>query len=149
MLKGFRYKSGQVPTMLVDIASKSTWSAEAISAPPAPQVVPPTAEVVSKEDTAASKQPKNSKSSAVSRVEPVIKKGFLAKAAAKEKSERDVQVPANTSSLIQEVSSNTAQMVPTTPTQFPIEPQFTMTERGQVSIGDFESVGKQFVGTNR
>lgn len=101
VLKGLRYKSGQVPTMLVDIASKNNWStdkeAEAAKAPtasPSPPTLIPTEKAL--EATAKDKK--------TAPVEPAIKKGFLEKAATKEKAKRQTE-PVASPSMIQEVTS--------------------------------------------
>jgi len=147
ILKGVSYKSGQIPAMMVDVSSKLRWKGEpeadepAVAAggarnPPAPTPAPAAAPAAT-----AAKETK----------EPAIKKGFLNKdsdgtAKAKPGLIQEVGVghtsaktPVATPAVAPAPASRTLASTTTTPSG-PLEPSYTIKERGNVSWGDFEQM---------
>jgi hypothetical protein len=168
VLKGVTYKSGVVPTMMVDVEGKhKNWKDAAQS--DAPQAVsksatssaPPTKSVSSTvESTATSRTlmqetgakdaptiaPKAPVQSAP-KSEPAIKKGFLNKGNSdKPAQNKPSSAPSQINSGIQEISSNSVPPVPNNNSKISFEerelcgpvPKYSMVERGVAEMGDFE-----------
>jgi hypothetical protein len=161
VLKGIAYKSGQIPTMLIDLAGKSKWNepaAEVQDQTPAPnstqQKQQPQSQDKSTKTTAA----------AVAAPAPVaaIQKGFLNKPA---KASAPTAVSGSLSAapgapppLVQVVSEDdrpavSARKAPVpvaaAVSAGPVSPEYSMTERGVLSLGDFGSMGGVQVSSTR
>jgi predicted component of type VI protein secretion system len=91
-------------------------------------------------------------------VSPAIQKGFLNKASAKTKppatSPAAASSPATTAPLVQVLSTDDqpspeVKRAPAPPASGPTSPEFTMTERGILNIGDFGAGGGMQVSSTR
>lgn len=167
ILKGVTYKSGQIPAMMVDLSSKKRWDGE--SAAPSSAELPasgaaalPTrsSATTSSAPAATSAVPLEQKSAQVPAVEksPAIKKGFLNKISSSSKTDSKdtngprliTELPPAPPSSSPSSSSATDPKAPPLDKKSnvsaiselggPIEPSYTVKERGSVSWGDFEQM---------
>ena len=154
ILKGVTYKSGQIPAMMIDVSSKQQWSGNA-----QPPQAATAAAVLSKTTTTSTTATTKTSPELISGVgsatktEPAIKKGFLNKEIGKEKGDKAAAGGGLEKGLITEPPPGSggqqAPKIPKTPLiqsqtagvaseGGPVEPSYTIKERGLVSWGDFD-----------
>jgi hypothetical protein len=150
VLKGVTYKSGQIPSMLLDLAGKSKWSSDQPTEEP-PQGLPLAPKTSPAVIEKAISEPLKASASAPAAV-PAIQKGFLNKPtktsspAAPSGSLSPAASLSTAPPLVQEVSAADRPVARKTPVAAaaatgPVAPEYSLTERGVLSLGDFGSMG--------